>query len=283
MSINLKKPLLFFDLETTGLNVGKDRIVEIAMLKLYPDGTEQEMTLLLNPGKDEWGNQIIIPDVCIAVHNITNEDVKDKPTFRDKAQEILQFIGDADMAGFNSNKFDLPLLVEEFFRAGIDFDLRNRKFIDVQNIFHKMEPRTLVAAYKYYCHADLTDAHQATADTRATCEVFKSQIKMYEGAIYKDNKTGREIVFENDINMLSSFSSDHRNVDLASHIVLNDKDQEVFNFGKYKGQRVREVFLKEPAYYDWMMKADFPHNTKKVITYIMDEVNFEKIQNKFKQ
>ena len=151
MNINLKKPLLFFDLETTGLNVGKDRIVEIAMLKVFPDGKEQELTMLLNPGKDQFGNQIIIPDVCIAVHNITNEDVKDKPTFGEKAQEILQFIGDSDMAGFNSNKFDLPLLVEEFFRAGIDFDLRNRKFIDVQNIFHKMEPRTLVAAYKYYC------------------------------------------------------------------------------------------------------------------------------------
>lgn len=281
MNINLKKPLLFFDLETTGLNVGKDRIVEIAMLKVFPDGKEQELTMLLNPGKDQFGNQIIIPDVCIAVHNITNEDVKDKPTFGEKAQEILQFIGDSDMAGFNSNKFDLPLLVEEFFRAGIDFDLRNRKFIDVQNIFHKMEPRTLVAAYKYYCHANLEDAHQASVDTRATYEVFKSQIQMYEGATYKDTKSGREIIFENDVNMLSNFSSDHRNVDLANHIIFNDKDQEIFNFGKYKGQNVREIFFKEPAYYDWMMKADFPYNTKKVITQIMDEINFEKLQNKF--
>lgn len=281
MNINLEKPLVFFDLETTGLNVGKDRIVEIAMLKVLPDGTEEELTFLLNPGKDAAGKQIIIPEACIAVHKITNEKVKDQPIFADKAQEILDFIGDADLAGFNSNKFDLPLLVEEFLRIGKDFDLRNRKLIDVQNIFHKMEPRTLIAAYKYYCHADLEKAHQAMADTKATYEVFKSQLQMYDGAIYTDVKSGKEISFKNDIKMLSAFSTEHRNVDLVGHIVFNDKDQELFNFGKYKGYLVRDVFIKEPAYYDWMMRAEFPLYTKKVITQIMEQINFEKLQSKF--
>ena len=199
--------------------------------------------------------------------------MKDKPRFEQVADEILDFIGDADLAGFNSNKFDVPLLVEEFLRCGKRLDFRNRRMIDVQNIFHKMEPRNLVAAYKLYCNKDLTDAHQAAADTRATYEVLLSQLEKYQNVEYEDRKTGmKSIPVQNDVKALSSFSTEGRSVDFANHIVFNENDEEVFNFGKHKGETVESVFRKEPSYYAWMMNADFPLYTKEIITMIKERM-----------
>jgi DNA polymerase-3 subunit epsilon len=248
MELNLKRPLVFFDLETTGVDTAKDRIVEISMVKVMPDGEEIVRTRLINP-------QMHIPEDATAVHGITDEDVKDQPTFAQIAKSLSQFIEGCDFGGFNSNRFDLPMLVEEFLRAGVDVDFKNRKFIDVQNIFHKMEQRTLVAAYKFYCNKDLTDAHSAEADTRATYEVLKAQLDRYSE-------------LQNDVAALAEFSSRGETVDYAGRIVYNDKGEEVFNFGKYKGVKVSEVFQREPSYYDWMMNGDFPLYTKKVITEI---------------
>ena len=248
MKLNLKRPLVFFDLETTGVDTAKDRIVEISMVKVMPDGEEIVRTRLINP-------QMHIPEDATAVHGITDEDVKDQPTFAQIAKSLSHFIEGCDFGGFNSNRFDLPMLVEEFLRAGVDVDFKNRKFIDVQNIFHKMEQRTLVAAYKFYCNKDLTDAHSAEADTRATYEVLKAQLDRYSE-------------LQNDVAALAEFSSRGETVDYAGRIVYNDKGEEVFNFGKYKGVKVSEVFQREPSYYDWMMNGDFPLYTKKVITEI---------------
>ena len=270
MKFNLSRPLVFFDLETTGLNVGKDKIVEISLLKVMPDGEEISRTELINPG-------IPIPEECSAIHGITDEDVRDKPTFAQIADDLMAFIGDADLAGYNSNKFDVPLLVEEFLRCGRRFDLRDRYLIDVQNIFHKMEPRNLIAAYKFYCHGDLTEAHHASADTRATCEVLKAQLDLYDGVEYTDNRTKRTFVpVQNDVRALSAFTTERQAVDLAGHIIMDAQQRPVFNFGKHKGKPVNEVFRIEPAYYDWMMKAEFPLYTKEIITQIYHEVSLEK-------
>ena len=252
MKLNLKRPLVFFDLETTGVDTAKDRIVEISMVKVMPDGEEIVRTRLINP-------QMHIPEDATAVHGITDEDVKDQPTFAQIAKSLSQFIEGCDFGGFNSNRFDLPMLVEEFLRAGVDVDFKNRKFIDVQNIFHKMEQRTLVAAYKFYCSKDLTDAHSAEADTRATYEVLKAQLDRYSE-------------LQNDVAALAEFSSRGETVDYAGRIVYNDKGEEVFNFGKYKGVKVSEVFQREPSYYDWMMNGDFPLYTKQVITQIKTRI-----------
>lgn len=270
MKLTLIKPLIFFDLETTGLNVGKDRIVELAFIKVMPDGSEIEHTERFNPG-------IHIPEECSAIHGIYDKDVQDLPTFAQRADELLAFIGDADLAGFNSNKFDVPLLLEEFLRCGKNLDLRNRNLVDVQNIFHKMEPRNLIAAYKFYCQGDLSEAHHATADTRATYEVFKAQLEKYHDVEYTDPHTKiTSKPIKNDIKALGNFTRDTRNVDMAGHIVWNKDDQAVFNFGKYKNTPVKSVFLKEPAYYDWMTKADFPLYTKEIVTQIYHEVCLEK-------
>lgn len=270
MKLNLERPLIFFDLETTGLNVGKDKIVEISLIKVMPNGEEIRRTELINPGMH-------IPEESSAIHGIYDKDVQDKPTFDQMADDLLAFIGDADLAGFNSNKFDVPLLVEEFLRCGRFLDLRNRHLVDVQNIFHRMEPRNLIAAYKFYCGGNLEDAHQASADTAATYEVFKAQLERYEDVEYTDpltKSTYKPIV--GNIKALSDFTRNTRNVDMAGHIVWNDKDQAVFNFGKHKSIPVKAVFMKEPAYYDWMMKADFPLYTKEIITQIFKEVQLEK-------
>ena len=248
MNLNLKRPIVFFDLETTGVDTAKDRIVEISMVKVMPNGDEITRTRLINP-------QMHIPEQATAIHNITDEMVKDEPTFAQIAKSLAQFIDGCDFGGFNSNRFDLPMLVEEFLRAGVDVDFKKRKFVDVQNIFHKMEQRTLVAAYKFYCDKDLTDAHSAEADTRATYEVLKAQLDRYSE-------------LQNDVAALAEFSSRGETVDYAGRIVYNDKGEEVFNFGKYKGVKVSEVFQREPSYYDWMMNGDFPLYTKKVITEI---------------
>ena len=248
MKLNLKRPIVFFDLETTGVDTAKDRIVEVSMVKVMPDGNEIVRTRLINP-------QMHIPEDATAVHGITDDDVKDQPTFAQIAKSLAQFIEGCDFGGFNSNRFDLPMLVEEFLRAGVDVDFKNRKFVDVQNIFHKMEQRTLVAAYKFYCDKDLTNAHSAEADTRATYEVLKAQLDRYPE-------------LENDIAALAEFSTREESADYAGRIVFNDKGEEVFNFGKYRGCKVSEIFQREPSYYDWMMKGDFPLYTKKVITEI---------------
>lgn len=261
MEINLIKPLAIFDLETTGTNVATDRIVEISIIKILPDNKEQVFTQRINPG-------IPIPAEATAVHGISNEDVRDEPTFAQIGPKIALFLNNCDLAGYNSNKFDIPLIMEEFLRADIPFELKGKRFVDVQNIFHKMEPRTLKAAYKFYCQKNLDNAHSAEADARATYEILKAQLNCYESTEYTapDGKVYKPIV--NDIKALHDFSFQNRNADLAGHIIYNTKDCEVFNFGKYKGKTVAEVFNIEPSYYDWMMKSDFPMYTKKVITAI---------------
>lgn len=253
MKLNLKKPLVIFDLETTGTDVVKDRIVEISILKIHPNGEEQTHTWLINPERS-------IPPEVTAVHGISDEDVADKPTFKELAHRIHDVIKDADLAGFNSNKFDIPLLAEEFLRAGIDFDMSKRKAVDVQNIFHRKEQRTLSAAYKFYCDKNLENAHSAEADVRATYEVLLGQLNRY--------KNDEEEPLQNDVAFLSEYSNRQRVVDFAGFIAYNDKDEEIFTFGKYKGQRVTEVFMRDRGYYDWMQNAEFPLYTKRVLTAI---------------
>ena len=249
MELNLRNPLIFFDLETTGVNAAKDKIVEISYIKVYPNGKEESNTIRINPGRH-------IPEEATAVHHITDDDVKNCPSFKDVAKELSRVFEGCDIAGFNSNRFDLPLLVEEFLAAGVNIDMTKRKFIDVQTIFHKMEQRTLVAAYKFYCGKNLEDAHSADADTRATYEVLKAQLDRYPS-------------LQNDVDFLSEFSTQNKNVDFAGRIIYNDKNVEVFNFGKHKGSPVEEVFRTiDRGYYDWMMQGDFPQNTKNVITNI---------------
>ncbi len=247
--LNLTKPICFFDLETTGTQVASDRIVEISILKVTPDQEEILKTWRVNPG-------IPIPPEVTAIHGISNEDVADKPSFKELAREIEQFIQGADLAGYNSNRFDLPLLAEEFLRVDIDFDLGNRKSIDVQGIFFKKEPRTLEAAYKFYCNKSLENAHSAEADTIATYEVLKSQLDRYED-------------LENNMNVLSDFSAPSQGyADFAGFLRFNKEGKEIFSFGKYKGQVVEDVLLKDQGYFAWIQNADFPLYTKKVLTRI---------------
>lgn len=249
MELNLKRPIVFFDLETTGVDTAKDRIVEISIVKVMPNGEKIIRTRRINP-------QMPIPAEATAIHHITDDDVKDEPTFAQIAKSLYQFIEGCDFGGFNSNRFDLPMLVEEFLRANVDVDFRKRKFIDVQNIFHKMEQRTLVAAYKFYCNKNLDDAHSAQADTMATYEVLKAQLDRYPE-------------LQNDVEALAQFSSRGESVDYAGRIVYNAKGEEVFNFGKHRGVSVETVFTSiDPNYYSWMMNGDFPLYTKKIITEI---------------
>lgn len=275
MTFNLTRPLIFFDLETTGLNIGKDRIVQISMIKVMPDGSEMELTETVDPG-------IHISEESTGIHGFTDADVCGKPKFEELADKLLEFIGESDMAGYNSNKFDIPLLAEEFLRCGRNLDFRNRYLIDVQNIYHKMEPRTLAAAHKFYCHTDYENAHDAAADARATLDVLKAQLDKYAGVEYEDPKTkakSRPVV--NDVKALSSFTGEIRNVDLAGRIVFNKKDEEVFNFGKYKDMPVARVLGEtDPGYYSWIMKADFPLNTKEVVKRIYETVKLEKMFSK---
>lgn len=248
MKLKLTRPLVFFDLETTGVNVACDKIVEISIIKLQPDGKREIKTRRVNPG-------IPIPPECTAVHGISDEDVKDEPTFKALAKSLAQFIGNSDLAGFNSNKFDVPLLVEEFLRADVDFDLQNRRLIDVQTIFHKMEQRTLGAAYKFYCDKELINAHSAEADTIATQEILEAQLERYEN-------------LENDVDFLAEFSCHNKTVDLMGRIILDEQGIEIFNFGKHKGISVEKILKDQPSYYSWMMDGDFPLYTKKVLTSI---------------
>lgn len=248
MQLNLANPLVFFDLETTGVNICKDRIVEISYLKISPNGKEEGKTRRINP-------EMPIPPEATAIHGITDEDVKDCPTFKEIAKSLASQIEGCDLAGFNSNRFDIPLLAEEFLRANVNIDLSKRKFIDVQTIFHKMEQRTLQAAYKFYCDKELADAHSAEADTKATYEVLKAQLDRYPD-------------LKNDVKFLSEYSSFTNNVDFAGRMIYNDKGEEVINFGKYKGRLVTEVLQTDPGYYAWIIGGDFPLNTKQKLTEI---------------
>lgn len=249
MDLNLANPIVFFDLETTGINIAKDRIVEISVLKIHPNGKEEQKTVRVNP-------EMHIPEEASNVHGIYDEDVKDCPVFKNIAKDLARYIEGCDLGGYNSNRFDIPLLAEEFLRAEVDFDMSKRKFIDVQTIFHKMEQRTLSAAYNFYCQKSLEDAHTAAADTMATYEVLKAQLDRYGDKL------------ENSIDFLSKFSTQNKNVDFAGFIIYNDKGVEVFNFGKNKGLPVEKVLREQQGYYDWVMKSDFPLYTKKVLTKI---------------
>lgn len=249
MQLNLKNPIIFFDLETTGLDIAADRIVEIAYIKVYPNGNEEQFTYRINP-------EMPIPPASTAVHGITDQDVKDCPTFREMAKKIAADFKGADLAGYNSARFDLPMLAEEFLRADVDIDLSTRKMVDVQTIFHKKEQRTLSAAYKFYCKQDLTDAHAAMADTRATYEILKAQLEFYPD-------------LQNDIAFLDDFTRTSKNVDFAGRLIYNEKGEEIINFGKYKGQKVLEVLATDPGYYGWILQADFPLTTKQAFTRLM--------------
>ena len=250
MSLQLIRPIAFIDLETTGVNLSTDRIVEIAMIKILPDGTRQVKRKLINP-------QMPIPEVTTVIHGITNEMVKDAPTFKQAGNELKQFIENCDMGGYNSNRFDIPMLMEEFLRAGMEVDLSTRRMVDVQHIFYTMEPRTLTAAYKYYCEKELIDAHSAEADVNATIDVLLSQIKRYPQ-------------LGNSVDTILGSIGEEKIVDYARRFLFNEKSVEVFNFGKHKGRPVVDVLKAEPQYYDWMMRGDFPLHTKKKLTEILN-------------
>jgi DNA polymerase-3 subunit epsilon len=280
MNLHLDRPLCIFDLEATGLNINKERIVQIAILKINVDGSENKFEAIINP-------ETPISEEVSQIHGITNEKVIDKPTFAQIADEIASFIGESDLAGYNSNKFDIPLLAEEFLRVGHPFDLSSKKFIDVQNIFHKMEQRTLVAAYKFYCNKELTNAHQAMNDTIATWEVLKAQLEKYKE-------------LEPNTSFLAEFTKNGKNIDFAGRLAYNDKNEATYNFGKHKGKTIKEVNQIEPGYYSWFIspQTDFPLHTKQKLRDIMEEIKAEKnapkqnatfedklsdLQNKFKK
>jgi DNA polymerase-3 subunit epsilon len=278
MNISLKKPLCVFDLETTGLQITKDRIVQIAIIKILPDGSKKDLNLIVNP-------EMVIPQEVIDIHGITNEHAAKAPTFKELAPQIISFIGDSDLAGFNSNKFDIPVLAEEFLRVNAKFDLSQRAFIDVQNIFHKMEQRTLVAAYKFYCGKTLENAHDAMYDTIATWEVLEKQIEHYE--------------LNTNVQALADLSraGNHKILDMAGRIALNENNEVVYNFGKHKGKTIENIAKTEPGYYGWMLEADFPLYTKSILRKSMEAIKernrkeehasldqkLNALQNKFKK
>lgn len=247
MKLNLKRPIVFLDLETTGVEVSSDRIVEICLIRLEPQGNRQSLNMRLNPERH-------IPAEASAIHGIYDADVKNCPTFRDKAEELKKIFDGCDLAGFNSNRFDIPLLAEEFIRSGVSIDLNTPRRVDVQNIYHKLERRTLVAAYKFYCEKNLENAHSAMADTEATLEVLEAQLDRYPEEL------------QNDIDFLADYSSRDNFVDFAGRFAYNEKGEEIVNFGKHKGRLVKDVLRVEPSYYNWMMQSDFTMNTKQVLT-----------------
>lgn len=260
MQLNLQRPIIFFDLETTGTNVTHDRIVEISLIKVLPTGEEMERTRRINP-------EMPIPAEATAVHHITDADVANEPTFKQIAKSLAEMFTDCDIAGFNSNRFDIPLLLEEFHRAGIVLDMAKTRLVDVQTIYHKMEPRNLSAAYRYYCGKNLEDAHSASADTRATLEVLKAQLDRYPDLV-------------NDVKSLSEFSSHGRNVDFAGRLVYNDANKEVINFGKYKGQIAEDVLARDPGYYSWVQQGDFQQNTKDAFARIRLRIDAQRKSKK---
>lgn len=247
MKLNLKRPIIFFDLETTGLDIAKDRIVELCYIRVEPNGNEEARSMRINP-------EMHIPEVASNVHGITDDDVKDCPTFADVAPQLAATFEGCDLAGFNSNRFDLPLLAEEFMKAGVNIDLSHVQAIDVQNIYHKLEKRTLAAAYKFYCGRDLENAHSALADTQATYEVLQAQLDHYPNDL------------QNDVDFLAEFSRMNRNIDFAGRFVYDESGKELINFGKYKGKAIKDVLSRDPGYYSWIMQGDFTLNTKQVLT-----------------
>ena len=247
MKLNLKRPIIFFDLETTGLDISKDRIVELCYIRVEPNGNEEARSMRINP-------EMHIPEVASSVHGITDDDVKDCPTFADVAPQLAATFEGCDLAGFNSNRFDLPLLAEEFMKAGVNIDLSHVQAIDVQNIYHKLEKRTLAAAYKFYCGRDLENAHSALADTQATYEVLQAQLDHYPNDL------------QNDVDFLAEFSRMNRNIDFAGRFVYDESGKELINFGKYKGKAIKDVLSRDPGYYSWIMQGDFTLNTKQVLT-----------------
>ena len=257
MALQLARPIAFFDLETTGVNLATDRIIEVAIIKILPDGTRQVKRKLINPG-------IPIPAETTAIHGITDEMVKDAPSFKQCGNELKQFIENCDMGGYNSNRFDIPILMEEFLRAGMEVDLSTRKMVDVQHIFYKMEPRTLTAAYKYYCDKELVDAHSAEADVNATIDVFMSQIERYPH-------------LGNSLESILGIIGEDKVVDYARRFIFDEKGVEVFNFGKHKGRPVVDVLKAEPQYYDWMIRGDFPLHTKQKLTEILNRTLLKNI------
>lgn len=260
MVLQLKNPLSFFDLETTGINIVTDRIVEISIVKMMVNGEIIKKTQRINP-------TIPIPLESSLIHGIYDDDIKDAPTFKSMAKEFAKFLEGSDLAGFNVLKFDIPVLVEEFLRADVDFDTSKRKVVDVQKIFHMMEKRNLSSAYKFYCKKNLENAHSAEADTIATMEILEAQVQKYDGMDVTDMKGNKVGVIENNIDTLHSLTNKNM-VDLAGRMVYNHNQEEVFNFGKHRNKKVTEVFSKEPSYYDWMMKGDFPLETKRRLTEI---------------
>ncbi|MBA4299101.1 DNA polymerase-3 subunit epsilon [Algoriphagus alkaliphilus] len=260
MKLNLRNSIAFFDLEATGTNVGTDRIVEISIVKLHPDQGREIYTKRVNPG-------IPIPLEASLIHGIYDKDIKDEPTFRDIAKEIQAFIGKSDLGGFNVLKYDIPLLVEEFLRSGIDFDLENRNLLDAQKIFFMMEKRNLTAAYKFYCGRNLENAHSAEADTLATLDVFQAQVERYQGEEMEDLQGNKVGIFQNDMKKIHEMVNE-KMVDLAGRFVFNSQGQEIFNFGKHKGKTIDQALKEEPGYYDWMMKGDFPLDTKRKLTQV---------------
>lgn len=255
MKLNLSRPIIFFDIEATGLNVATDRIVELCYIKVFPDGTEEVKTQRFNPQKP------ISPEAT-AVNGIKDEDVRQCPTFKDEAQRLADTFAGCDLAGFNSNHFDVPLIVEEFIRAGVDFDVTQAEFVDVQGIYHKMEKRDLTSAYKFYCQKELTQAHTAEADTRATLEVLEAQLDRYPDTL------------ENDIHALAKFSRRNNNVDLAGRVVYNELGIETINFGKYRGKPVFDVLQRDPGYFSWIMQGEFTQNTKQTFMRLKLKYNF---------
>ena len=262
MQLHLSRPIAIFDLETTGLNITSDRIVEIAIIRVEADGTESEFLRRVNPGMP-------IPAEVSAIHGIFDEDVADAPTFEEIANEVIQFIDDSDLAGYNSNKFDIPVLAEELMRAGCDFDVSSRRFVDVQNIFHKMEQRTLAAAFQFYCEKPMENAHNALYDARVTLDVFRAQLERYS-------------TLENNVEYLSNFSKagNYNLLDFAGRLAINEHGEAMYNFGKHKGKTIREVMRIEPGYYGWMLDADFPLYTKKCLRAEMDKIKAEREESK---
>ncbi|WP_295652290.1 3'-5' exonuclease [uncultured Mucilaginibacter sp.] len=273
MKLNLKRPLAFFDLETTGTTIGVDRIVEIAVIKMNPDGSEAVKSWRVNP-------EMPIPLESSLVHGIYDEDVKTAPIFKAVADEIAVFIADSDLAGYNSNRFDIPMLMEEFLRVGHPFDIEDRYFVDVQNIFHQMEQRTLRAAYQFYCGKDIINAHSAEADTRATMEVLLAQVDRYANTSFEDKKGVKTTPVTGNVADLHKFTNLNKPVDFAGRMVFNDAGEELFNFGKHKGKKVEDVFKAEPSYYSWMMQGDFPLYTKRKLEQIYKRFTQKKEQPK---
>lgn len=262
MKLNLTRPLCVFDLETTGIQITKDRIVQIAIVRINTDGKEDHFNRLVNP-------EMTIPDEIVAIHGVSNDRVKNEPTIKEIAQEIADFIGDADLAGYNSNKFDIPMLAEELLRCGFDMDLSNRHFIDVQNIFHKMEQRTLAAAYQFYCNQTMDNAHDALYDTQVTWEVFKAQMEKYPSLAAE-------------VSELAEFTrvGDFKLLDFAGRLAIDSKGNSIYNFGKHKGKTIRQVMKEEPGYYGWMLDADFPLYTKQCLKKEMEKIKAENQQEK---